>query len=176
MDVLRELTESDVLHCARRKPCPTYTLRRAARAVLLNARGEVALLRVARGGYHKLPGGGLEGMENPEEALRREVLEETGARLVITGEVGNIVEYRDRFAQKQVSDCWLARLDGEPDEPCFTDSEREHGFELVWVKLADAADLLEADTPEDYVGCFIQLRDWLFLTQAQRILAERNGD
>lgn len=42
---------------------------------------KVALIRKARGGYKgklDLPGGGIEHTENPDEALKREIMEEAG--------------------------------------------------------------------------------------------------
>lgn len=47
-------------------------------ASILNERGELLLQQKAGGEGWSLPAGGIEPGESPEEALRREVLEETG--------------------------------------------------------------------------------------------------
>ena len=46
---------------------------------------KIALIRKARGGYKgklDLPGGGIEHMENPNETLKREIMEEVGVLVV----------------------------------------------------------------------------------------------
>ncbi len=46
---------------------------------------EIALVRKARGGYKgklDLPGGGIEHTELPEEALKREIMEEAGVHVI----------------------------------------------------------------------------------------------
>lgn len=45
---------------------------------------KIALIRKARGGYKgklDLPGGGIEHMETPDEAVRREIMEEAGIEI-----------------------------------------------------------------------------------------------
>jgi 8-oxo-dGTP diphosphatase len=58
---------------------PEYRERQAARAVLFEKEGRVAIINVTNKNYHKLPGGGIDPGENAEKALKREVLEETAA-------------------------------------------------------------------------------------------------
>ena len=58
-----------------------YRVRKAARAVVINDRDEIALLFVANGNYHKLPGGGIENNETIYDALKREVEEEVGTMI-----------------------------------------------------------------------------------------------
>lgn len=60
---------------------------------LLHQAGRVLLCRLSREvpswtGYWTLPGGGLEFGESPEQAVVREVLEETGLHIRVTGLVG----------------------------------------------------------------------------------------
>lgn len=64
------------------RPGAPYRPRPGAYAIVLDARGRVAL--VEEEGEWYLPGGGLEGAETPEQALVREVHEECacGARLL----------------------------------------------------------------------------------------------
>lgn len=54
----------------------TCVLRLSAYALLEDDDGRLAVVRTVRGVY--LPGGGIEAGETPEEAVRREVLEECG--------------------------------------------------------------------------------------------------
>jgi len=147
-----------------------FEIRRAARAVVLDTDSRVGLLYVKKYNYHKLPGGGLEGNENIDEALKRECLEEIGCKIEVSGEVGEIIEYRDKWALKQHSYCFVAKVIGEKGKPDFTEKELEYGFEIKWVPLSEAISLMENDSPEGYAGPFIHIRDSAFLAQAAEIL------
>lgn len=97
MELLRELSERDIGYPPSGK-ADAYRLRKAARAVIQNTQDEIALLYVSKHRYHKLPGGGLEPGEEMTEALKREVLEEVGAEIEITSEIGLIIEFRDQLS------------------------------------------------------------------------------
>ncbi|QQG51078.1 MAG: NUDIX hydrolase [Candidatus Saccharibacteria bacterium] len=146
-----------------------FKLRHAARAVVLNAAGEVALLKATAHNYHKLPGGGVEEGEDMKLALQRELLEEIGCRASITSEIGEIIEYRDKWNMKQISHCYLAEQVGEQQPPAFTQSEIDEGFEVFWASDIEVAiQLLQQDMPENYDGSFIQLRDSELLRAARQ--------
>lgn len=139
----------------------------AVRAIVANDAGNIALLYAAVHKRHKLPGGGIERDEGLQEALNRELLEEIGCQARITGELGMVVEYRDRWQQIQSSTCYRAKQYGPVHDPQFTEQERAEGFEVVWAKdIASAIQLLKSDKPHDYAGLFIQQRDLLFLQAA----------
>lgn len=135
--------------------------RLAARAVLLK-NNKIALLNVTKHGYHKLPGGGIEGSEDIKEALFREVLEETGCKIRIIGTIGKIVEYRTHESTIQTSFCWLAEA-VEEGTPEFDRGEKEAGFRLEWLPAEKSLELLEKDRPETYDGRFIARRDAIFI-------------
>ncbi|NTW30500.1 MAG: NUDIX domain-containing protein [Candidatus Moranbacteria bacterium] len=120
----------------------TYDVRHAARAVVTDADGLIALLHVGNDGYYKLPGGGFEGSEDAMAALARECLEEIGCEVRIAGEVGIVTEYRKRFKLKQISYCYTAEVVGQKRLPAFDESERQRGFETCWVTANEAAVLL----------------------------------
>jgi 8-oxo-dGTP diphosphatase len=142
--------------------------RQAARAIVFDEEGKIAILKVAQHGYHKLPGGGIKTGEGVEEALRREVLEEIGCRIDIGAEIGKIVEHRGKFNLIQESLCYIAKVKGEKGVPNFTQKERDNGFEIVWVTLNEAVDVLRKDCPNNYEGKFIQKRDLMFLEEARK--------
>jgi 8-oxo-dGTP diphosphatase len=140
----------------------------AARAVLLKG-SKIALLHVAKHNYHKLPGGGTEGSETIEETLFREILEETGCRIKITGELGKIIEHRTHFGIVQTSYCFIAAVTKE-GKPKFDEGEIEDGFELQWVTIEDAVKLLKKEKPKTYDGKFIVVRDLKFIDEAHNFI------
>jgi 8-oxo-dGTP diphosphatase len=144
-----------------------YKTRDAARAVVTDAKGRVPLLFVSKYKYHKLPGGGVEAGEDMKLALARELVEEIGCVAEVTGEVGEIIEYRDDWQEKQTSHCYTAKQTGEAQEPDFTEKEKAEGFMIKWAEsIEDAILLLENDQPTNYEGRFIQKRDLTFLQHA----------
>lgn len=169
LELLKEIYESDIgYNCENTEVA--YKIRKAARAIVITNSGKTALLYVSKNNYHKLPGGGVEAGENIEIALNREVMEEVGVNINVLGEIGTIIEYRDKFQQLQVSYCYYAMVKGDNKEVSFTEEEINNGFQLEWVELDEAISILESDTPDNYVGKFIQSRDLLFLKRAYSIL------
>lgn len=144
-----------------------YRFRQAARAVVFDKEGKIALLFVSKKNYHKLPGGGVEKDESLEEALRRECREEIGCEIKIMGEIGMTVEYRTKFKLKQESFCYLAEVEGEKGSSAFMDDEIEDGFSVLWIGFDEAIKILEADQPDDYEGKFIKIRDLVFLREVK---------
>lgn len=150
-----------------------FEVRRAARAVVFDNDKNIGILYVGKYNYHKLPGGGLEGDEAIEEALRRECLEEVGCSVEIFGELGEIIEYRDKWSLKQHSYCYTANVVGEKEKPDFTQKEIDNGFAIKWCPLEEAIKLLENDEPEGYEGGFIQIRDSTILKEAKNFFKNK---
>jgi len=140
-----------------------FEIRRAARAVVFDQDKKIGILYVSKYNYHKLPGGGIETGEDIITALKRECLEEIGCNIETVSEIGEIIEYRDKWLFNQHSYCYLANLVGAKGSPDFTQKEKDNGFEIKWVSLEEAIKLLENDKPEGYEGGFIQIRDIAFL-------------
>lgn len=164
--------EQDIVPEAPDVDSSKFRRREAARAVVTDNAGKIALLRVGLYDYHKLPGGGVDEGEDIPTALERELLEEIGCKAEVTGEVGEIVEHRDQFEMVQTSYCFTANQVGEKGEPDFTEKELREQFSIVWANdINEAITLLESDEPTNYEGKFIKVRD-LALLKAAKELAE----
>lgn len=167
MKLLCEIHHSQIAPNAKDKDPSGFRERHAVRAIVSDNDGRIALLHVGKYNYHKLPGGGVEEDENINQALRRELLEETGCQAEVADKLGKIVEYRDEWDMKQISYCYLAKRVGEAGQPDFTEKELSEGFAVVWAKdIAEAIALLEHDSPEEYGSKFINARDLTFLKSA----------
>lgn len=173
MNVITEIREQDIDSAAPVVDTSEFDRREAVRAVIINDLGQVALLNVSNRGFHKLPGGGIEPNEDKTEALAREVLEEVGCEIEIAAELGEVVEYRDKWHQVQTSFCYFAEKVGAQQKNSLTDKEREDGFEIVWAKDLDAAiATVEADHPSGYDGKRMKPRDLAILKTAKDYLTQ----
>lgn len=90
----------------------------AASAVVTDAEGRILLQRRTDNGLWALPGGGMDMAESLPDAAVREVKEETGLDVEITGLVGtytdphHIIAYSDGEVRRQFNVCFTARIAG----------------------------------------------------------------
>lgn len=117
--------------------------RQAVRAIICQE--EHILMVRSESGDYKLPGGGIEGTENHEQALQREVEEETGfPECSVWQKIGTITErYPDAFVPdayfEMVSHYYLCKLGVVSQGPLrLSQQELEQGFEPVWIRPAKA--------------------------------------
>jgi len=141
----------------------SYHLRKAARAIVLNDKGEIALIHASKNHYNKLPGGGIDPDESIKDALMREIMEETGATVVIEKKLGITIEYlnfpQEKNGEIQVSYYFIVKVKEIKGEPSFTEEEVEDGFEFFWEMPEKALKLMQEDKPIDYIGKFVRVRD-----------------
>jgi 8-oxo-dGTP diphosphatase len=164
MELLAEIRDED-LGFEEREVSESKT-RKAARCIL-KREDKIALLHVQKFSYYKLPGGGLEGDESWEEALKREVREEIGSEIEIKGKIGKIVEYKSHSGTKQVSRCYIAE-EVESGSPEFTEKEVKEGFRPEWQKFEETTRKMEAQNTSTYMASFITARDRRFLREFSR--------
>jgi len=104
-----------------------YTSRPAAYALIFNNDRRLAVSKARRGYF--LPGGGVESRELPEEAVIREVKEETSRDARILHKIGEAIEYFsiDNRYYRLEAEFFLAEFTSE------SQGEGEHP--LLWLAL-----------------------------------------
>lgn len=70
-----------------------YIERIGSYAILINEDHKIGIVEATNANYFMLPGGGIEIGEDPIEALKREVLEETGYQIEAQNQIGIAGEY-----------------------------------------------------------------------------------
>lgn len=144
-----------------------WNVRQAMRAVLLNNKGQVALMHIGRHNIYKLPGGGVDEGESLEQAFIREMLEETGCHAEIRQELGITIEQRDQWKMFQVSYSFLANATKVQDIS-LTEEELEEQFSIVWVDDIDKAiELVSDNQPTQYDQRYMSRRDLEILKEAK---------
>ncbi|WP_066873973.1 NUDIX hydrolase [Clostridium mediterraneense] len=167
MELIKEITNNDI-GLETNKKDKNYRIRRAARAIVINDKDEVAILKVSNLNYHKLPGGGIEENETIKEATYREIKEETGCDINILDEVGMIIEYADNDDFLQISYCYLTKAFAY-GQISLTEGEIAEGIALEWMPIDKALKVFKEDKLETYSGKFINLRDLMLLEKAYEI-------
>lgn len=145
-----------------------YTLRKSARAILLNEQGNIATQYLQTYTYHKLPGGGVDQGESVEKALRREVLEEVGCECEVVRPVGMVIEYRNKYDMIHLSFCFVAKVVGEIGETHLEEGEIEEGHTTLWLPAEEALEKMKHDVPKKFEGHFILKRESTFLEEYLR--------
>jgi len=144
-----------------------WTIRRAARTVILNDKNEVIMVHSQKFDYYKIPGGGVEDQESITDAVKREALEETGYKIKVIKPVGMIIEYRSKIKLAQISYCFLSHTIGKQKRPQFTDSENSEQFSSVKIKsINQAMRLMKKGKKLPYLAKFMVRRDSAFLQNA----------
>ena len=113
-------------------------VRLAARGVIKDDKGHVAVMYFTTSGSYKLPGGGIDDGEAVIDALRREVREETGYLIDTIKELGLVEEDRYFCGIHQTSYCFTARAT-EFVGTELTSEEQAEGMELRWAASIDQA-------------------------------------
>lgn len=142
-----------------------YELRKSARAILLNDKGEMATQYLNTYTFHKLPGGGVDPGETTEDALKREVLEEVGCNCEIIDEVGITIEYRNKYKLLHISYGYVAKVVGDIGNASLEEGEVEEGQETLWLQPEVVLEKMMADTPGKFEGHFILEREKAFIQE-----------
>ena len=116
-------------------------IRYASRGIVIKD-DKIAILNKANKNEFKLPGGGIEEHETPEDAFRREVLEETGCEIDIIECLGIIEEHKALANFKQISYVFVGSVTKDTDECHFTEKESDEGAKLLWTTPHEGLNLI----------------------------------
>jgi ADP-ribose pyrophosphatase YjhB (NUDIX family) len=165
MKLLNEISDKSLGLGEAEKLGAQYQLRKSARAILLNDKGELATQYLEKYTYHKLPGGGIDSGESVEDALRREVLEEVGCACEILKPVGMVIEYRNKCNLLHISYAYVTKVIGDIGTPSLEEGEIEEGQTTLWLPPTEVLAKMETDRPQKLEGHFILEREKSFLQE-----------
>ncbi len=142
-------------------------LRLSARGIVVRDDKKIAVFNKDNKNEYKLPGGGIENDENPEEAFKREVLEETGCIVEIVQSLGITEEYKCQSNFKQISNVFVGKVIEDTKHLNVTQKEKDEGARLVWETPQKALELIKdcygklikSNYESVYTTKFIVLRD-----------------
>ena len=165
MELIRALTDKAVLgtpgHSSAR---PRLT----ARAILINPEGKVAVMYSGKYGLYTLPGGGVEPEETLIDALRREMMEETGCRCHRIRPLGYVSENRGYCDYTQVSCYYVVTTRDRLLAPHLTAVEEANKTTVQWYTLEEADRLIREPQHHNRQRKFLQARDVAALDQYHR--------
>lgn len=166
MKILAEINEAGLGLGGTEKLGEHYELRKSARAILLNDKGEMATQYLQTYTFHKLPGGGVEQGESLEEAVLREIKEEVGCDAKINSLIGVVIEYRTgEYNMIQISYAFSATVVGDIGTPKLEDGEKEEGQITLWLPPTVALANMKNDQAKKREGYFILKREIAFLEE-----------
>ncbi len=169
MKLIGEISDEAIIPKFKQKIEIDFGMRVAARTILFNDEDKIALLYVSKKRYHKLPGGGVERGETIKQALKREVMEEAGCDIEIMGELGKIIEKRQKHKLIQISYCFVSKVKKNYSKPTFTKKEKSEGFQLKWLRIKDAISLIKKDKTKTYMSKCVNARLKIYLHEVKRL-------
>ncbi len=141
MNLICKITDNDFGYNYSEPVNPRVRL--ASRGIVLRSDGKIAVFNKSNKNEYKLPGGGRENDESPEETFKREVLEETGCEVDIIEKLGIVEEYISFKGAKQISHVFVAKVIDNNHKLGLTEKETVEGANLIWVSPQEAIKLIE---------------------------------
>ena len=140
MELICKITDKDIGEKTINMENPK--LRLGARGIVIREDGKIAIFNKSNKNEYKLPGGGLEGEEKPEEAFKREVLEETGCKVEIIETLGTTEEYKSLNNFRQISYVFVGKVLKDTKQLNVTEKEKDEGAKLLWENPEKALELI----------------------------------
>ena len=165
MKLICKITDKDLgLKCIKNDNPKT---RLGSRGIVIRDDGKIAIFYKSKINQYKLPGGGIDENEAPEDAFKREVLEETGCIVEIIKKLGTAEEHKTQSNFMQISYVFLGKVIEDTKQLHVTEMEKDEGAKLLWETpsqalkfITDCFDKLKASEYESvYATKFMVLRD-----------------
>ena len=169
MNLLFKITDEDVGE--KIYPMNNPDTRNAVRVILTNDYGQIALLNKQKKNEFKLIGGGVDDGETLIDALKREVLEESGCKITDISEIGFVQECHTKNNFVQTSFIFSAKVLHDTHVLNLTDNEIAESSTLCWFEPHEALnkinDCYKNLQPSEYSNIFatkmINRRDYAIL-------------
>lgn len=158
---------------------PIDHVREVARAVILDEKGKVAILHLKRDDifgnyeYYELPGGGKNKDESEEEAVLREVEEETGVEGKILAPLGIVEDYYNLIHRKNINRYYLIKEVGK-ERQHLEEYEKQMIQEVLWVEIDEAIHRFE-NMPSTGVSQLVRRREIPILLEAKKEIEKRKN-
>lgn len=141
MKLIKKINDEDLGLKSQKMKNPK--LRYAARGIIKNSDGKVAVIFKAAKNEYKLPGGGIEGEENKIDTFKREILEETGCEITDIKEIGYTEENKSKENFKQISYVFKANVQKDLEKLNLTEQEKNEGTKVEWMTIEEAREKVE---------------------------------
>lgn len=156
MKIIHTFTDKEILGTeGLSKKAPRLT----ARAIIQRKDGLFAVIYLGKYDLFCLPGGGVETGESPEEALCREVLEETGCSCDEIAEIGRVQENRACLDYTQDNHYFFVKTVHAPAPTQMTAKEIANKTEVQWYPFAEIYRRIAAPKHDNVQRKYIQARD-----------------
>ena len=148
--------------------------RLTARAIVINSKGQYAVLYFKKFDLYSLPGGGIEEGESLLDAVRREVLEETGCTAKKIAELGCVYENRACHDYVTTSYYYVIETTDEILPLNLTEDELSRGTEVQWHSFEDLKKAILSSNNDTEQRKYITARDMAAIEEYQNCMARRN--
>ena len=155
MKLLKQITDKEILGT---DGLSTAKPRLTARAILKHG-DQFAVMYAKKFDLYSLPGGGIENGEDIMDALKREVMEETGCSCDSIQELGYVEENRAHCDYTQVSYYYIVETVCDTFHAAFTEAEMQNGTTVHWHSFNDAYHLIADAVHTTTQRKFLQARD-----------------
>lgn len=136
MELIAKITDEDIGEESVEMQNVIY--RKAARGIVVDENGDIAIFCKKNKNLYKLPGGGLEENESFEEAFIREVREEVGCEVEIVATLGYTEEYKTKDSYMQTSYVYVGKVIQKLEHMELTKMEQDEGGERLWLTPQEA--------------------------------------
>lgn len=123
-------------------------IRFGSRGIVLNDKGQIAIIYKENKNEYKLPGGGIEKKEDAEEAFKRECEEEIAAKVNMIKLLGTAEEYKSQENFKQLSFVFVAEKIKDLEEVKLTEKEKAEGTKFLWLDKLEALEKMNKSLEE----------------------------